>query len=178
MDNKSKPLVGVFAVATAAKAWQKLKGPEHKSNAELVEVTSVYHLQQQHVCSSSAVASSGPTTRHASASLCQPSPADAFTSSAAGGQGGSAGNIHAAVQSLRASPSHAAGLQPTDSSESGVIGGYRVDFAQSGADVADAAVGGASVAQQGGENAEEGLDAEQQASAADLRARVAARMRR
>ena len=132
MDNKSKPLVGVFAVATAAKAWQKLKGPEHKGNAELVEVTSVYHLEQQHVCSSSAVASSGPTTRHASASLCQPSPADAFTSSAAGGQAGSAGNIHAAVQSLRASPSHAAGLQPTDSSESGVIGGYRVDFAQFG----------------------------------------------
>ena len=164
-------------MATAAKAWQKLKGPEQKSDAEqAAEVSCVDQPEQQHVCSSSsAVASSAATT---SASVCQPSPADAVTHTSAGGGAHHAGKCHAAVQSHTASPSHAAGLQPTDSSRSGVLGrqpSHRVAFAQSGA---DAAAGGAAVAEAGGEEAEEGLDAEQQASAADLRARVAARMRR
>ena len=167
------------AVAAAAKAWQKFKGPEQNSDAEQVaEVSSANHPEQQHVCSSSAVAGSAPATRHASASVSQPSPSDALTDTAVGGRAYSTGSIHAVVQSLGASPSHAAGLQPTNSSGSSVIGGqpgYRVDFAQL---EADAAAGGSSVAQQGGEEAYEGLDAEQQASAADLRARVAARMRR
>ena len=169
-------------MAAAAKAWQKFKAPEQKGNAEQVaEVSSADHPEQQHVCSSSGVASSAPATRHASASVSQPSPSDALTNTAAGGRANSTGNIHAAVQSLGASPSHAAGLQPTDSSRSSVIGGqpsHRVDFVQSVAHAADVASEGAAVAQQGEEAADEGVDAEQQASAADLRARVAARMRR
>ena len=167
------------AVAAAAKAWQKFKGPEQNGDAEQVaEVSSADHPEQQHVCSSSAVAGSAPATRHASASVSQPSPSDALTDTPVGGRAYNTGSIHAVVQPLGASPSHAAGLQPTNSSGSSVIGGqpgYRVDFAQL---EADAAAGGSSVAQQGGEEAYEGLDAEQQASAADVRARVAARMRR
>ena len=157
------------AVATAAKAWQKFKGPEQEIDSQ----QAADHSEQQHVCSS-AVASRAPATVHTSSGVCQPAPSDALRNAAAGGGADNAGSVHAAVQSLRASPSHTAGLQLTDSSRSSVVGGqasHRVEFEQSGA---DAAAGDAAVAQQAGE----GLEAEQQVSAADLRARVAARMRR
>ena len=176
---KISTFVFLAAVAAAAKTWQKFKGPEQIGNSEqAAEASLVDHSEQQDVCSSSsAVASRAPATMHTGPDPSQPSPCGAVRDTTGDG-GNSIGNSHAAVQSGGASPSHAVGLQLTDSSRSSVVGGqpsHRVEFARS---EADAAAGGAAVVQHGGDEAEEGLEAEQQASAADLRARVAAHMRR
>lgn len=173
-------------MATAAKAWQKYKGQEHKSNTEQAAgLSSVDHAeqQQQHVCSNMAEASSAPAAGNTSPGLCQPSPFQAVRDTAAANSSANGiNNSQAAVQSQGASSSHAAGLQPVDSSDiSSHVGerqhSHRVEFVQSKVDPADAAAHDAPVSHQGGE-ADERLEAEQQATAADMRARVAARMRR
>lgn len=167
-------------MATAAKAWQKYKGQEHNTNGEqAAEIASVDHAEQQRVCSNMAEASSAPAAGNTSPGLCQPSPSWAVRETAAGN---SATGIDSSQAADEASSSHAAGLQPVDSSNVRSHVGerqhsHRVEFVQSQVHPADAAAQGASVSQQGGE-ADQGLEAEQQATEADLRARVAARMRR
>ena len=165
-------------MATAAKAWQKYKGQEHKTSGEQVAgLSSVDHAEQQHVCSNMAEASNASATGNTSPSLCQPSVAVRDTAA-----GISAIGADKSQAADGASSSHAAGLQPVGSSNVTSHMGerqhsHRVEFVQSMVDTADAAAHGASVRHQGGA-AGEGLEAEQQATAADLRARVAARMRR
>lgn len=174
-------------MATAAKAWQKYKGQEHKTNGEqVVGISSVEHAEQQHVCSNMVEAVCGPATGNPCPGLCQPSPSVAVRDTAGAVRDSALGSGAVGADKSQAadgaSSSHAAGLQPVDSSDvRSQVGdrqhSHRVEFVQSSVDPADAAARGASASHQGGA-ADEGLEAEQQATAADLRARVAARMRR
>ena len=167
--------------------WQKFKGSQDQPDAEHIAGIPSRDLgEQEHVHSSTAETSCAPNM-YIATDLGQRLPSGVVRDAAAGNGVGnavdsSAGNSRAASQPYGASATHAACLQPSDSS--GISSStldrqpcHSVGFAQSEPDPAEAGTIGAVAVHQAAE-AEQGQDAEQHASAADFRARVAARMRR
>lgn len=187
------PVAVLAKVATATKAWQKLKGPEHRPDAQ--QVTGMTS-KIQGVCSSRADTSCAPVSNApvsnapvSNALVSKRSNTDQWQQvpsvrdTAAGSSALGAGNSSAAVQAGGALLSHAAEVQPTgsgsiNSSALSRQSGHRVGFAKSEVDPAEAGTSDTATALPGEAEAVQGQQAEEQALAAELRARVAARVRR
>lgn len=170
---------GVIAkVATAAKAWQKLRAPEHQPDAEQATGSTTRAKAALQQDSSTAETSSVPDRRTVT-DPWQKLPSGSVRDTAASSSADGAGNSPAAVQAGGASCSHAVEVHPTDDG-SRVFGRepcHRVGFAEAEVEPADAGPG-SDTALHDGTEAAQGRQGEEQASDAELRARLAARVRR
>ncbi|KAL3143046.1 hypothetical protein ABBQ38_003321 [Trebouxia sp. C0009 RCD-2024] len=175
---------GVIAkVATAAKAWQKIRASKHKPDAEQTAgSTSRAKAALQH--DSSMAETSSVPDRRTDTDLWQKLPSGAVRDrdTAAGSGADGAGSSPAAVPVGGGSSSHAAGVQPTDDRGVGSSAFdrqpcHRVGFAKAEGEPADAAIG-RDIALPERAGAVQGRQGEEHASDAELRARLAARVRR